>query len=734
MRHYLTRALLGLVYMAVVLCDVAGVFSIPYFERLEHIAYDTRLRLTMSQELDPRVVIVDIDERSLQMEGQWPWGRDKIARLIEKLTDVYFADVVAFDILFAEPQASHDIAQVRNLALEAGDQRVMEALQPYLPKLDRDRRFAQALEGRRVVLGYFFHTDPDYSGGTGKLPPPLFDDDGTAVGVYAPGATGYSANLPVLEDAALGAGFFSNPLVDSDGIYRRAPLLHEFDGNLYESLSLAATRHYLGLDVEPGVVRSDDGQSTFLEYLLLGPLQIPIDQNGAVLVPFSGPSPGYPYVSATDVLNENLEDPDAMAGSIVMIGTGAAGLVDLRPTPVQNVYPGVEIHANVISGILDGTIKQRPGYTVAAEILAVLVFGVVGALALPLLSPIVASVATWLLIGADIGLNMYFWQQSQLLPLMSSLLLIFGLYVLNMFYGFFVESRTRAQLRGLFGQYVPPELVDEMNKDPAQYNLDSRKQELTVLFTDVRGFTSISESLDPDELARLMNEFLTPMTRIVHKHRGTIDKYMGDAMMAFWGAPIEEPEHASHAVAAGLEMVEILESLQQSFRDQGWPEVRIGVGLNTGPMNVGNMGSEFRMAYTVLGDAVNLGSRLEGLTRQYGVDVIVSEATAVAAPEYLYRKLDVVRVKGKTRPITIYQPVALRADADESQVRIGSDIDDAVTHYLDRNWDEAARRFEALRSQEPGVALYDIYLARIESFKQTPPPPEWDGVFEFRTK
>ena len=594
MRRYGFRILFGLAYTTVILLHVTGIVRIPVIERLEHIAYDARVKFGLLGEIDPRVVIVDIDERSLSAEGQWPWRRDRLALLVERLIDRYHADMVAFDILFAEPQESHDLTQVRDIAAARGDQNALKVLNRYAAALERDRIFAESLSARRVLLGYFFHTDPSLQRRIGKLPPPVFDGDGSEVGLDAVNASGYSANIPLLQDAAAGAGFFSNPIVDSDGIFRRVPLLHEYQGALYESLALAVARHYLGLDLAPGFADAPggSGDKLVLEYLNLGPIRIPIDQNGAVLVPYRSVSPGFPYISATDILNDDVSSPEVLDSAIVLVGTTAAGLVDHRPTPVENVFPGVEVHANVVSGILDETIKWRPSYTVAAETVTVALFGVIGSLLLPPLSPIVASAATWLLIGANTGVNLYLWRyQSHLLPIVSSLLLLLGLYVMNMFHGFFVESRTRAQLRGLFGQYVPPELVDEMNKDPGRYTVDSEKRELTVLFTDVRDFTTISESLEPEKLAALMNEFLTPMTRIVHGHRGTIDKYMGDAMMAFWGAPVADPEHAARAVQAALDMVAALDALRDTFTTRGWPPVRIGVGINTGPMNVGNMGS-----------------------------------------------------------------------------------------------------------------------------------------------
>jgi adenylate cyclase len=273
-----------------------------------------------------------------------------------------------------------------------------------------------------------------------------------------------------------------------------------------------------------------------------------------------------------------------------------------------------------------------------------------------------------------------------------------------------------------------------MSRDPQHYSLKSEKLELSVLFTDVRGFTTISEGLDASDLSELMNQYLTPMTRIVHESKGTIDKYIGDALMAFWGAPLRDSHHAARAVAAGLEMLKALETLNVQFEKKGWPEIRIGVGINTGPMSVGNMGSQFRRSYTVLGDAVNLGSRLEGITKQYGVAFIVSETTAMHAPEFFYRELDKVRVKGKAEPVTIFEPLGLRDQVDPRVMEDAKLFHNALRLYRQQDWDAAEKVLQELASVEPDTYLYKLYLERIGMFRQEPPPDEWDGVFTYMTK
>jgi adenylate cyclase len=453
------------------------------------------------------------------------------------------------------------------------------------------------------------------------------------------------------------------------------------------------------------------------------------------LVPYRGPAGSFPYVSIGSVISGTVSDPSILEGRIALIGATAPGMEDLRTTPFGSIYPGVEIHANVIAGILDNSFRWEPAYTAAAEMLTIAVFGILVALLLPVLSPAWSTLVTIIMITLALGVNYYLWHvELHVLPLAMTLYTLIVIYVINMVFGYLFETRTRSHMDSLFGQYVPPDLVKDMSRDPENYTLESQKRELSVLFSDIRSFTTISEGLDADDLSKLMDEYLTPMTRIVHETEGTIDKYIGDAVMAFWGAPALHPHHADHAVAAGLAMIEALDELNASFAKKGWPEIKIGVGINTGVMSVGNMGSQFRRSYTVLGDAVNLGSRLEGITKQYGVAMVVSEFTAAQAGRYTYRELDRVRVKGKDKPVTILEPVGLHEELDpeiEDRVR---QFRDALNFYRAQNWDEAQKIIERLQQDDPDRFLYSLYLERIQNLRENPPGVDWDGTFTFETK
>lgn len=735
-RHHV-RIALSFGVLLIFLLHVIGTLHIGFIDRMENLAYDVRLNIMMPKTVDPRIVIVDIDERSLLEQGRWPWSRNRLAEMVNRLFDQYKIRVLGFDVVFAEKDESSGLKTLEKIGHELKTNAEFgKALDKIRPTLDYDQMFADSLKGRPVALGYYFRPDGNKNAAVGALPPPAIvagTFNISSVDFIHAGAFG--ANLPVLQKSAAAAGHF-NPEPDSDGISRKIAMLTEYDGSLYESLSLAVARLALNVPkVEAGFVSGSAGDAyAGLEWLQLGNRRIPVDEHIAALIPFRGRQSSFTYVSATDIFTGKV-DPKVLEGAIVLVGTTAPGLMDLRAAPVQSVYPGVEMHANMIAGILDQNIKEQPAYLLGAEVVMLFLAGVVLALGMAVLSPLWSSLLAGAVLALSIAFNLLLWQEANLvMPIASMLLMVTALYLLNMSYGFFVESRGKRQLAGLFGQYVPPELVDEMAKDPDTFTLEGESRELTVLFSDVRGFTTISEGLDPKQLTLLMNEYLTPMTHVIHHRRGTIDKYMGDAIMAFWGAPVADPEHARHALLAALDMMEALKKLQADFVAKGWPPINIGIGLNSGTMTVGNMGSEFRMAYTVMGDAVNLGSRLEGLTKEYGVNIIVSEFTKHELPDFVFRELDCVRVKGKDEPVAIYEPIGqvgqISVDIEKELAIYG----EALKLYRALQWDLAEMQFINLQKLYPGRYLYEVYIERIAYFRANPPDGDWDGAFTFKTK
>lgn len=720
-RHWL-RMVIGLLLAAPFILHAAGMIDWGVLRTLEYFAYDTRLKLTLPETMDRRVVIVDVDEKSLAAEGRWPWSRDRMARLVNTLFDEYDIEVLGFDMVFAEQERYEAFENLERVLRSDGQSNLADRVGSLMPRTDE--QFAASMEGRPVVLGYYFSGNTNSAG---QLPEPYLPAMiAETMTMPVPTATGFGANLPLLQDAAPRAGFFDNPLSDEDGVFRRAPTLQSYQGGLYESLSLAVTQLYLDQPLSIG----DNN-----EWLYLGDRSIPVDRDMAVLVPYRGDQGSFPYVPATDVLNQAVSERALLKDAIVLVGTTAPGLYDLRNTPVQKVYPGVEVHANLISGILDSRFLRRPSYLAGAELVVLSALAVLLAVALPVLGAVSGALLGVGALLMMVGANVYLWtQQALVMSIAPTVLMILCLFLFNVAYGFITESRNRRALARRFGQYVPPELVEEMSANPAQYSMKGDRRDMSVLFSDVRGFSNLAENMDPEQLSRLMNELLTVLTRVIHEQRGTIDKYMGDAVMAFWGAPLTDPRHATGAVTAALKMGEAVTQVKEDFIRRGWPAINMGVGINSGPMNVGDMGSEFRMAYTVMGDAVNLGSRLEGLTRTYGVDIVVSEYTVRAAPQFVYRLLDRVRVKGRDTPLDIYEPLGAANEIMDSTRRESEAFNQSLDLYREREWERAEAGFQALVNEFGDNELYRMYIDRIRHFTTTPPPEEWDGVFDFQTK
>jgi len=738
LKQHIVRIALGLVIMLVFIGHAARFYQIGFITQVENIIYDTRLRLTMPGGVDDRVVILDIDEKSLQEVARWPWPRDVMARVMNKLFDDYKLGILGFDVVFAESDYSSGIKALDELAQKelkqvAGFAELYEKLRP---GLDNDGLFAQAIKGRNVVLGYYLNSEKDAKR-IAAIPEPVLPK-GTFTGrnIGFTNWVGYGGNLAEFQKAATNAGHF-NPFVDFDGVVRRVPMLAEFEGQYYEALSLAVVRALLGFPkVEPGYPPERFLSKGYggMEWIKIGPLSVPVDDSASALIPYRGGKFSFPYISLADVLSGKV-DKKRLEGKIALVGTTAPGLLDLRSTPVDAVYPGVEIHANLIAGMLDKSIKQKPPYILGAEVILLLVGGVALAMLIPMLSPLYASIATALGALLIAGLNLLIWTQADMvLPLAASLLMTATLYVMNMAYGYFVEARSKRQFTELFGQYVPPELVDKMAADPEKYSMEGKSEDLTVLFSDIVGFTSISESLEPKDLASFINEYLTAMSLIIRNNRGTLDKYIGDAIMAFWGAPVEDKEHAKQGLLAALGMQSELSKINERVKAKGWPDIRIGIGVNSGVMSVGDMGSKVRRAYTVMGDPVNLGSRLEGLTREYGVGIIASEATRDRVTGFVFRELDRVKVKGKDEPVAIFEVVGLEGEVDKKLLDEIKLWNQCLKHYRSQDWDQAEVTLLNLQRMSPERPLYQMYGETISNFRKNPPGPGWDGVRKFTTK
>ncbi len=734
--HTAIRTGIGIVVALAMVLVVGGFLPVRPLTALEQQAYDARLRLFMPATVDPRIVILDIDEKSLIAEGRWPWGRDKLALMVRQAFDRYHVAAMGFDIAFPERDASSGIDTLDRLA--AADLKDDAQFKAFLERsrtaLDYDQVFAAELARHPVVLGFFISPSQERAG---VLPPPnLLEKDLPPGQFLTTDVSGYSGNRPELQKAVAAAGHLS-PGLDTDGVTRRMPILVRYEKAYYETMSLALARVYLGnvpLNLRTEVFGKGPDALGWITSLRVGDKVVPLDKHMQALIPYRGGRNSFRYISATDVIRGTL-DASALEGKIVIVGTSAQGLFDLRATPVGEDYPGVEMHANMVSGILDQSIKQSPIDGPVYSALFLLIVGIPLAIFLPRLGVLPMTGISAAALALFLAVNIYAWRaMGYVLDLATPLAMVLVLYAFNMVYGFFLEARSRRLITGLFGTYVPKELVAEMALNPGEYSMRGESRQMTVLFSDVRDFTSISEGLPPEGLKDMMNTYLSEMTEVIQEKRGTIDKYIGDAIMAFWGAPVHDGDHAVHAMDAALSMQRRIRGLDAEFVKRGWPVLNIGVGLNCGEMNVGDMGSRFRRAYTVMGDAVNIASRLEGLTKEYGVGILVSEAMVAAAQGFVYREVDRVVVKGRTEGIAIFEPLGKVGEVPEPAVADTERFHKALELYRRQRWTEAKAAFEALAAASPETKLYRVYVKRVAHFLAHAPEPAWNGLWVFTTK
>ncbi len=698
------------------------------------------------QRLRPRpftpapVRIVDIDDASLARVGQWPWPRTVLAALSDRLFDLGAA-VVVFDAVFAEPDRTSPARLLENLDGLAGDSALRRELEA-LP--DHDAVLADAFRRGRVVTGFVFN---EASEGREPAAKAGFNFGGDPFAHLTPRA-GTVVNLPALEAAATGNGSFTvDP--DRDGVHRRLPLVFAHRGVLHPSLALEAVRVASGasaysLKTAGASGETSFGTSTGITELRIGrEFRIPVGPRGELWVWYTAPDVER-SVPAFEVLAGRTER-SKIEGQIVLVGTSAAGLRDLAVTPLAPVAPGVTVHAQAIEQILLGEYLERPDWATGAELVYLALLG----LSTALLIPRVGAVGTALLGAGAIALAIalswhayatWHWLLDPVYPGIA----VLGVYLVGSLQNYLHSEAQRRRVRGAFSRYLAPALVDELATHPEKLRLGGEMREMTLLFSDVRGFTSISERLDPEALTHLINAFLTPMTEIILASRGCIDKYMGDCVMAFWNAPLDDPEHPAHACEAALAMLQALAQLNARLAagdpvlGRPLPPLAIGIGLNTGLCCVGNMGSDQRFDYSVIGDEVNLASRLEGQSARYGVPIVIGENTRARVPGFAALELDRIRVKGKSRPVRIH---ALMGDPKTAQsasfLRLSAGHEAMLAAYRAQRWGDALQAIGACRRDGaafPLDALYRLYEERVMTFRLSPPGPEWDGVFVAQSK
>ena len=720
------------------------VFKPGFLTRLEWDYYDLRMKARKPVKPLDTVVLVAIDEKSLDEIGRWPWPRTRIAEVIDRLSE-YGAKVIGFDIVFPEPDENTVLQAVKSLKGKISELTVESPkLDSYLSemekKADTDQALADAIKrSGRVILGQFFHTDvksiehipeekqeEDYSNIITSAYAVKFASQKAAEREFHK-AYAAEANLKLFCEFARGSGYF-NVFPDPDGVVRWVPLITSCKDEFFPPLSLRMLFHYFG--EEPLLAIEETG----VKGILMGGVEIPTNEDGYMLINYRGAQKTFPHYSCTDVIHGRI-DPAVFQDKIVLVGGTAIGLFDLRATPLESVFPGPEIHANIIDNILQKDFLRRPHWFQAFEYLIIVILGILFSLVLPRIRAVYGFLCALVFVMLYIFADQFFFRQLNVwLNIVYPILTILIVYVGITLYRYITEEREKAKIRGAFSVYVTPSVVNEMLQNPDKMKLGGEKKELTVLFSDIRGFTTICESLPPDELVKLLNEYLTAMTDMVFKYEGTLDKYMGDAVMAIFGAPIDQEDHSMRSCNTALDMMAELRILQKKWEAEGTPIMDIGIGVNTGPMSVGNMGSSRLFDYTVMGDSVNLGSRLEGLNKEYGTNIIISEYTYEKVKEHFFcRELDCVAVKGKKEPVTIYELIG--RDGVPDTIRQAVDyFHKGLSYYRSQNWEKADEFFQKACNANPEDKTAPLYLNRCKACTMTELPSDWDGVFICETK
>jgi adenylate cyclase len=732
---------LMIVFLAVILFLV----DVAFLRFMELKALDLRMVSRGNIAAGGETVIVAIDEKSLSELGRWPWPRTVMARLLEQLK-AYGARVVGLDVIFSEPDENASIKTIAELSREIeriglADARLKGLLEKKRGAADTDADLARSVERvKNVTLGYFFHisdrevghlTSEQIEAGAAAVASSRYQmvqaakkvDERMFVRAHAA-----VTNIRELTDVAENSGFF-NAFPDSDGVIRWAPMVIKFKNDYYAPLSLAVLLQYLEWPML-SIKIADFG----VEAVRLDDRVIPTDESGRLLINFLGPAKTFPHYSISDILHGRLS-PDLFKDKIVLVGATATGIYDMRVTPFSAVYPGVEIHANVIDNILHQNFLTHSGWTKFIDICLIILLGLAVGIAIPRARAGQGVLFIVVLLAAFVAANTYLFGRYNIwLNLIYPALTMMTIYLAITVYRYMTEEREKKKIRGAFQYYLTASVITEMLKDPSKLKLGGDKKDLTVLFSDIRGFTTISEKLTPEELVHLLNEYLTAMTDIVFKYDGLLDKYMGDAIMAVYGAPLDQPDHRMRACRTALDMIDELRILQQKWSDEGRPVLDIGVGINSGDMVVGNMGSQMRFDYTVMGDSVNLGSRLEGINKEYGTNIIISEYTYVGVKDELVcRELDSVRVKGKKLPVKIFELICDRKDIGKHEAFLRL-FEEGLEKYKQARWDEAIAAFEKvleLRRDDPPSLLY---IQRCKDLKECPPDQPWDCVFTMTKK
>lgn len=710
-----------------------------YINLLEFKLYDLKFYFRGVQPPSQQVVILAIDDDSLKKVGRWPWSREDQAHLL-KVLKATGPKVIGLDIIFAEKEETAAVRTLGNLRQEfsrAGlaSPQILGLLAQEERRADVDRRLAEVIkEGSPTILGFFFTGVGGVSGGklTERLMGSTFvrastynivrclDTQPSQVPLLAAG--GVELNLPAIIDASAGGGYF-NMRQDIDGTVRSFPMAILYGSDFFAPESLVTLDHYLGRP-PLAITLSRLG----VEEIRVGRKTVPVDRHGRLLINYLGPEGTIPTYSAAALLDGRLP-AHVFKDKIVMVGATAVGIYDLRVTPFSGNCPGVEVQATVIDNLLKGDFLRASRLGLPLMMAIILALGIFLGLLLTRLSAIWGFLVTLAVIGAYTSLDYLLFSRLNLYvellyPLMTMALIYVGVSTQR----FLAEEQERARIRKAFESYVAPTVVHEMLKHPDQLRLGGERREISILFSDIRGFTTMSENLDPERLVKLLHSFLNPMSSIIINHGGTIDKYMGDAIMALFGAPLIQPEHARLACRAALDMILALKNLNTRWEAEGWPTLDVGIGINSGPVAVGNMGSDRLFDYTAVGDNVNLASRLEGLNKYYATRILISESTAeLLGDSFVLREVDRVRVKGKAKASGIFEVMG-EGEAAPRLYRFLEIYHRGLALYRQRQWQKSLAAFTEAQEIYPEDKTAHRYHSLVQKYLKNPPPDDWEPV------
>jgi len=731
-----------------ILLILSGIFfyliEIPFLELMELKTIDLRYVSRGGSESESDVVLAVIDEESIDKEGKWIWPRSKMANLVEKLSAAG-ARVISFDVGFLEPDEKSVVKTIEDIQknltiLDANNRAYLETLKQ---ASDNDQLLADAIakSEAKVVLGYFFQMEKLHAGDLDEelnktqrknIQSSRYNQvkyrSEKAMDIPVIEAQVINANITAISQKTSYSGFF-NMFPDRDGVVRWMPAVIDYSDEMYAPLSLMTLSAFK--DTQPHVVVAEYG----IERIQFNDIDIPTDELGRIMINYRGDAKSFKHIPVTDILNDRVPENE-LKGKAVIVGATAIGIYDMRVTPFSNVFPGVEIHASIGDSARRGEFLYHPTWAAVFDILAIVLAGLLLGVVLPRAGAFLGVCTVSVLFFGHIFFCQYlFSRQGWILNMVYPLLVILAVYIGITVYKYFSESRQKRFIRGAFSTYLAPTVVQQLIDSPENLELGGEEREITAFFSDVQGFTSISEKLTPHELVELLNEFLTEMTNIILKHEGTVDKFEGDAIIAFYGAPNALENQAETACLTCVDMQKRLGELREKWHQEGKPELKMRIGMSTGSAVVGNMGSRNRMDYTMMGDTVNTAARLEGVNKIYGIYTLVCETTFKNARQRVWgREIDAINVIGKAEPVTVYQILGYSEDVDESILKMTALYAEGLHFYRQQHWGAAMEKFDAALEISPDDGPSKAMRDRCDDYQKEPPPQDWNGSYTMKTK